>query len=78
MAGRAGNRLIGTDAPTLGGVDAESALEVDRVAAARGIHVVAFLTNLEAIAGKDSFFLFAPIKIEGTRGGYGRALALFR
>jgi len=69
---------IGTDAPTLGGVDAEAALEVDRVAAALGIHVVAFLTNLGAIAGKDSFFLFAPIKIEGTRGGYGRALALFR
>ena len=77
LAGQ-GIGCIGTDAPTLGGVDAESALEVDRVAAARGIHVVAFLTNLEAIAGKDSFFLFAPIKIEGTRGGYGRALALFR
>jgi kynurenine formamidase len=34
------------------------------------------LTGLEAIAGRDAFFLFAPIKIAGTRGGYGRALAL--
>jgi kynurenine formamidase len=34
------------------------------------------LTGLEAITDRDAFFLFAPIKIAGTRGGYGRGLAL--
>jgi kynurenine formamidase len=38
--------------------------------------VVAMLTGLEAIADREAFFLFAPIKIAGTRGGYGRGLAL--
>jgi len=25
---------------------------------------------------REAFFLFAPIRIKGTRGGYGRALAV--
>jgi hypothetical protein len=32
--------------------------------------------DVGAIADKDAFFLFAPVKIAGTRGGYGRAIAL--
>jgi kynurenine formamidase len=40
--------------------------------------VIEFLTNLQAVDGKEAFFLFGPIKIEGTRGGYGRALAIFK
>jgi kynurenine formamidase len=71
-----GIRCIGTDGPTLGGVDPEVAREVDWLAGSRGIVAVEMLTGLEAIAGRDAFFLFAPIKIAGTRGGYGRALAL--
>ena len=72
-----GVRCIGTDAPTLGGVDAAASLQVDWMAASKGMLVVEFLTNLDAIAGKQAFFLFAPVKIAGTRGGYGRALALY-
>ena len=72
-----GIRCIGTDAPTLGGVDAAASLQVDWMAASKGMLVVEFLTNLDAIAGKQAFFLFAPVKIAGTRGGYGRALALY-
>jgi kynurenine formamidase len=34
------------------------------------------LTNLGAIAEREALFVFAPIKIAGTRGGYGRAVAL--
>ena len=71
-----GIRCLGTDGPTLGGVDATIAREVDWLAASKGIVAVEMLTGLEAIAGRDAFFLFAPIKIAGTRGGYGRALAL--
>ena len=47
------------------------------MAASKGMLVVEFLTNLDAIAGKQAFFLFAPVKIAGTRGGYGRAMALY-
>jgi kynurenine formamidase len=38
--------------------------------------VIEYLTNVAAIADHDAFFMFAPVKIAGTRGGYGRAIAL--
>lgn len=73
-----GVRCLGTDGPTLGGVNAEQAQFVNWLAASKGMFVVEFLTNVGAIADKpDAFFLFAPIKIKGTRGGYGRAIALW-
>lgn len=68
--------LIGTDAPSLSGVDPVLAQQIDWFAASRDFHVVAMLTGLGAIADREAFFLFAPIKIAGTRGGYGRGLAL--
>jgi len=68
--------LIGTDAPSLSGVDPALAQQLDWFAASRELTVVAMLTGLEAIAEREAFFLFAPIKIAGTRGGYGRGLAL--
>lgn len=74
----AGITCIGTDGPTLGGVDPKASQFTDWSAASRGMLVVEFLTNLGSIDGKDAFFMFAPIKIEGTRGGYGRALALVK
>ncbi len=72
-----GVRCIGTDGPTLGGVNTENALFVNWLAAQRGMLLVEFLTNVSSIHGKEAFFLFAPIKIKGTRGGYGRALAVY-
>ena len=72
-----GVKCIGTDGPTLGGVDRENALFVTWLAASRGLHVVEYLTNVAAIRDKPAFFIFAPVKIEGTRGGYGRAVALY-
>jgi len=71
-----GVACVGTDGPTLGGVDPATAREVDWLAGTRGLAVVAMLTRLESIAERDAFFIFAPIKIAGTRGGYGRGLAL--
>ena len=73
-----GVSCLGTDGPTLGGVDPLQSQHVDWMAASKGMLVVEFLTNLKALEGKESFFLFAPIRIEGTRGGYGRALAVFK
>ena len=71
-----GIRCLGTDGPTLGGVDPTESLAIDWMAASQGMAVVEYLTGLEAIAGHDALFIFAPVKIAGTRGGYGRALAL--
>jgi kynurenine formamidase len=70
-------RCIGTDGPTLGGVERANALMVNWLAASRQLLPVEFLTNIGAIADKKAFFLFAPIKIKGSHGGYGRALALY-
>ena len=72
-----GIRCVATDAPTLGGVDPRESRSVEWMAAALGVVVVEGLTNVGAIADRDAFFLFAPVKIAGTRGGYGRAIALF-
>lgn len=72
-----GIRCLGTDGPTLGGVDRELALQVYWLAATRGLYPVEFLTNLGALADRPAFFLFGPMKIRGTRGGYGRAIALY-
>ncbi|MFM8892976.1 MAG: cyclase family protein, partial [Planctomycetia bacterium] len=69
-------RCIGTDGPTLGGVDPRVAREVDWLAGAKGLMVVEMLTGLDRLVDRDAFFIFAPIKIAATRGGYGRALAL--
>lgn len=71
-----GIRCIGTDGPTLGGVDAAESQSIDWVAAAAEMAVIEYLMNVAAIADKEAFFLFAPVKIAGTRGGYGRAIAL--
>jgi kynurenine formamidase len=70
-------RCVGTDGPTLGGVDPRQALMVYWAAAGRGVYPVEYLTNVGKLPQRGAFFLFAPIKIEGSRGGYGRALALY-
>lgn len=71
-----GVRCVGTDAPTLGGTDPRQALEVYWYAASHGMWPVEFLTQVERLSGKHAFFLFAPIKLRDSVGGYGRALAV--
>jgi kynurenine formamidase len=46
------------------------------MAASLGLAVVENLVNLRALEGREAFFIFAPAKIAGTRGGHGRAIAL--
>ncbi len=72
-----GIRCVGTDGPTLGGVDRENALMVYWLSASKGMLALEYLTNVGAIHDKPAYVLFASIKIQGTRGGYGRALALY-
>ncbi len=76
LAGK-GVRLIATDSPTLGGVDAEHAMNVYWLAGSKGLGLVEMLVGLEQIPATGAFFLFGPIKLEGAHGGYGRAIALY-
>jgi len=71
-----GIRCVGTDAPTLGGVDERQALMTYWALGGRGMVGVEFLTQVESLPD-GAYFLFAPIKIEGCHGGPGRAIALY-
>jgi kynurenine formamidase len=71
-----GIRCVGTDAPTLGGVEPGRALWTYWALGSKGVVGVEFLTNLAAMP-KDAYFLFAAVKIRGCHGGPGRAIALY-
>jgi kynurenine formamidase len=75
LAGK-GIRCVGTDAPTLGGVDPKQALFTYWALAGAGLVGVEFLTNLGNLPA-DAYFLFAAVKIKGCHGGPGRAIALY-
>ena len=71
-----GIRCVGTDAPTLGGVDPKQALMTYWALGSKGMVGIEFLTNLEKLP-KDAYFLFAAPKIRDCHGGVGRAIALY-
>jgi kynurenine formamidase len=70
-----GVRCVGTDAPTLGGVNPRQALFTYWELGTNGMVGVEFLTSLGQLP-KKAYFLFAPVKIKGCHGGPGRAIAL--
>ena len=71
-----GIRCVGTDAPTLGGVDQKQALMTYWALGSKGMVGVEFLTGLGNVPRK-AYFLFSAIKIRGCHGGPGRAIALY-
>ncbi len=71
-----GVRCVGTDAPTLGGVEAKRALMTYWALGGKGMVGVEFLTNMERLP-KGAYFLFAAVKIKDCHGGPGRAIALY-
>lgn len=71
-----GIRCVGTDGPTLGGVDEKQALLTYWALGSHDMVGVEFLTNLGALPDK-AYFLFAPVKIEGGHSAPGRAIALY-
>ena len=71
-----GIRCVGTDAPTLGGVNPKQALWTYWMLGNKGIVGVEFLTNLGKLPDK-AYFLFVAVKIRGCHGGPGRAIALY-
>jgi kynurenine formamidase len=73
---RRGVRCVGTDGPTLGGVDAKRALMTYWALGSKGMVGVEFLTNLGSLP-KGGYFLFAAVKIRDCHGGPGRAIGLY-
>ena len=71
-----GIRCIGTDAPSLGSVDPKERLFTYWALASQGMVAVEFLTHV-GDAPKKAYFIFAPIKIKGSHGGLGRAVAYY-
>lgn len=71
-----GIRCVGTDGPTLGGVDPRRALMTYWALGSSGLVGVESLTRLGQVPDR-AYFIFAPIKIRNCHGGPGRALALY-
>jgi kynurenine formamidase len=71
-----GIRCVGSDGPTLGGVDPKKALWTYWTLGNKCMVGVEFLTNLGKLPDK-AYFLFAAVKIRGCHGGPGRAIALY-
>ena len=69
-------RCVATDAPDLGGVDARRALMTYWMLGTNDMVGVEFLNNVGKLQ-KDSFFLFAPIRVRGCHAGPGRAIVLY-
>ncbi len=74
--GEKGIRCVGTDAPTLGGVDPKRALMTYWSLGSRGMVGVELLTNLANLP-EGGYFLFAAGKIKDCHGGPGRAIGLY-
>ena len=69
-----GVRLVGIDAPSIGSV--QNGAEVHREGLSRGLLFVEMLTGLAALPVRGAFFMFLPLKIAGSGGCPGRAIAL--
>jgi kynurenine formamidase len=68
-----GIRLVATDAPSIGAVD--DAASMHYAGLERDLLYVECLTGLERLEPRGVYFLFLPLKLAGSSGGNGRALA---
>jgi kynurenine formamidase len=75
LAGK-GIRCVATDGPTLGGTDPRRALMTYWALGTKGMAGVEFLTGVDKLP-KNSWFIFAAIKIRDCHGGPGRAIAFY-
>jgi kynurenine formamidase len=73
---RKGVLCVATDAPTLGGVEPKRALMTYWTLGGKGMAGIECLTNVGQVP-RQAYLLFAPIKIKGSHGGHGRAIALY-
>ncbi len=71
-----GIRCVATDSPTLGGTDAKRAIMTYWALGSKGMVGVELVTGLGKLP-KETYFMFAALKIRGCHGGPGRALAFY-
>ena len=69
-----GVKTVGIDAPSLG--SAHDPGPVHQEGLSRGVRYVEVLTNLGELPIRGALFAFLPLKIAGSSGGPGRAIAL--
>ncbi len=73
-----GVRCVATDAPDLGGVEAQRALATYWALGSREMVGVEFLRNVGGVPAKaDAYFLFAALRVRDCHGGPGRAIVLY-
>lgn len=68
-----GVRCVGTDAPSMGSSHNGGPVHVWGLS--RGIVYIEGLTNLDRLPARGATFVFLPLKVEGSSGGPGRAVA---
>jgi kynurenine formamidase len=69
-----GVKTIGIDAPSIG--SAHDGVPVHQEGLGRGMRYIEILTNLGELPVRGAFFVFLPLKVAGSSGGPGRAMAL--
>lgn len=69
-----GVKTVGIDAPSIG--SAHDPVPVHQEGLSRGMRYVEVLTNFEELPVRGAYFVFLPLKIAGSSGGPGRAIAL--
>jgi isatin hydrolase len=69
-----GVQTVGIDAPSIG--SAHDPVPVHQEGLSRGVRYVEVLTNLGKLPTRGAYFIFLPLKIAGSSGGPGRAIAL--
>jgi isatin hydrolase len=69
-----GVKTVGIDAPSIG--SAHDPVPVHQEGLSRGMRYVEVLTNFGELPARGAYFVFLPLKIAGSSGGPGRAIAL--
>jgi kynurenine formamidase len=68
-----GVRCVGTDGVSIGGPRGGAPPHVAGLS--KGMAYVELLTNLGRLPARGAYFLFLPVKVAGSSGGPGRAIA---
>lgn len=68
-----GVRCIGIDAPSIGA--AHDGVPAHQEGLSRGMRYVEMLDNLDRLPASGAWFIFLPVKVAGSTGGPGRAVA---
>lgn len=68
-----GVRCLGIDAPSIGA--AHDGVPAHQEGLSRGMRYVEMLTDLHRLPATGAWFIFLPVKVEGSTGGPGRAVA---